>query len=57
MAAKEEEIFYPKLNPIAADLLGSLDAQHEQFRELERHVPELLTEPPQAVYLRSPPAC
>jgi hemerythrin-like domain-containing protein len=45
--AKEEEIFYPKLRPMAADLLASLDAQHEEVRELEWHVTELLAEPPQ----------
>src|SRR6266568_322958 len=44
--AKEEQIFYPKLRPIAADLLTSLDLQHEEVRELERHVAELLTDPP-----------
>jgi hemerythrin-like domain-containing protein len=45
--AKEEQIFYPKLRPMAADLLASLDLQHEEVRELERHVAELLAEPPQ----------
>jgi len=45
--AKEEHIFYPILRPMAADLLASLDAQHEDVRELERHVTELLAEPPQ----------
>jgi hemerythrin-like domain-containing protein len=45
--AKEEEIFYPKLRPMAAELLASLDAQHEDVRELERHVTDLLAEPPQ----------
>ncbi len=46
--AKEEQIFYPKLRPIAAELLASLDVQHEEVRELERHVAELLAEPPAA---------
>jgi hemerythrin-like domain-containing protein len=45
--AKEEQIFYPKLRPMAGELLASLDLQHEQVRELERHVAELLAEPPQ----------
>src|SRR6516162_7515817 len=45
--AKEEQIFYPKLWPMAADLLASLDLQHVEVRELERHVTELLAEPPQ----------
>jgi hemerythrin-like domain-containing protein len=44
--AKEEQIFYPKLRPIAAELLASLDLQHEEVRELERHVAELLADPP-----------
>ena len=44
---KEEQIFYPKLRPMAADLLASLDHQHEEVRELERHVAELLAEPPE----------
>jgi hemerythrin-like domain-containing protein len=42
---KEEEIFYPKVRPLAPRLLGSLDQQHEEVRELERHVTELLAEP------------
>jgi hypothetical protein len=44
--AKEEQIFYPKLRPFAADLLTSLDLQHEEVRELERHVAELLADTP-----------
>jgi hemerythrin-like domain-containing protein len=44
--AKEEQIFYPKLRPLAAELLASLDVQHEEIRELERHVSELLSQPP-----------
>src|ERR1041385_1415639 len=43
---KEEEIFYPKLRPVAADLLGRLDVQHEEVRELESHVAGLLADPP-----------
>ncbi|HKE23979.1 MAG TPA: hemerythrin domain-containing protein [Bryobacteraceae bacterium] len=46
--AKEEEVFYPRLRPMAADLLARLEAQHEEVRELERHVTELLGEPPQS---------
>jgi hemerythrin-like domain-containing protein len=45
---KEEEIFYPKLRPSASDLLARLDLQHEEVRELERHVAELLADPPAA---------
>jgi len=32
---------------LAADLLASLDFQHEEVRELQRHVTGLLAEPPQ----------
>ncbi len=45
---KEENIFYPRLRPLASDLLDRLDLQHEEVRELERHLAELLAEPPQA---------
>src|ERR1051325_10593455 len=45
---KEEAIFYPKLRPVAADLLGRLDVQHEEVRELESHLADLLAEPPAA---------
>jgi len=44
---KEETIFYPKLRPLLADLLESMDRQHEEVRELERHLAELLAVPPQ----------
>lgn len=44
---KEETIFYPKLRPLVSDLLDRMDLQHEEVRELERHLAELLTEPPQ----------
>jgi hemerythrin-like domain-containing protein len=44
---KEEEIFYPKLRPVAADLLARLDLQHEEVRELEHHLAELLSDPPE----------
>lgn len=42
---KEEEIIYPKLRPVAADLLDRLDLQHDEVRELERHLAELLADP------------
>jgi iron-sulfur cluster repair protein YtfE (RIC family) len=45
---KEEEIFYPKLRPLASDLLARLDGQHEEVRELEGHLAELLADPPPA---------
>jgi hemerythrin-like domain-containing protein len=44
---KEETIFYPKLRPLLSDLLDRMDLQHEEVRELERHLAELLAEPPQ----------
>ena len=44
---KEETIFYPKLRPLVSDLLDRMDLQHEEVRELERHLAELLAEPPQ----------
>jgi len=45
---KEEEIFYPKVRPLDPELLHLLDQQHEEVREVERHVAELLAEIPQA---------
>ena len=44
---KEETIFYPKLRPRVSDVLDRMDVQHEEVRELERHLAELLAEPPQ----------
>jgi len=44
---KEETIFYPKLRPLLSDLLERMDLQHEEVRELERHLADLLAEPPQ----------
>jgi hemerythrin-like domain-containing protein len=44
---KEEMIFYPKLRPLVSDVLDRMDLQHEEVRELERHLAELLAEPPQ----------
>jgi hemerythrin-like domain-containing protein len=49
---KEEEIFYPKLRPVASDLLCRLDVQHEEVRELEGHLAELLADPPPAPDVR-----
>jgi len=45
---KEEEIFYPKVRPLDPELLRLLDRQHEEVREVERHVAELLADLPQA---------
>src|SRR5262245_37178380 len=49
---KEEKIFYPWLRPLASSLLVRLDQQHEEVRELERHLVELLMEPPQPPEVR-----
>jgi hemerythrin-like domain-containing protein len=42
---KEEEIFYPKVRPLDPDLLHRLDEQHENVREAERHLAEILADP------------
>ena len=44
---KEEQIFYPSLCPALRDLVAQLEQQHEQIRELEQHVAEMLSDPPQ----------
>lgn len=43
---KEETIFYPKVRPLFSELLDRMDLQHEEVRELERHLAELLEDPP-----------
>jgi hemerythrin-like domain-containing protein len=42
---KEETIFYPKLRPLLSDLLDRMDVQHEEVREVERYLTELLAPP------------
>jgi hemerythrin-like domain-containing protein len=42
---KEEEIFYPKVRPLEPDLLLRLDEQHEDVREAEHHLAEILADP------------
>ena len=49
---KEETIFYPKLRPLVSDVLDRMDQQHEEVRELEQHLAELLAEPPQTPEFR-----
>jgi hemerythrin-like domain-containing protein len=44
---KEETIFYPKLRPMMSGLLDRMDVQHAEVHELERHLAELLADPPQ----------
>ena len=44
---KEESIFYPSLCPALLDLVTQMEQQHEEIRELEKHVAEMLSDPPQ----------
>jgi hemerythrin-like domain-containing protein len=46
---KEEQIFYPSLCPALRDLVGQMEQQHEQIRELEQQVAEMLSDPPQVL--------
>jgi hemerythrin-like domain-containing protein len=43
---REETIFYPSLRAAFPDLLAELDRQHQEVRDLERNVTELLAQPP-----------
>lgn len=45
---KEEGTLYPRFRPLFPDLLAELDQQHEDVREVERHVVDLLADPPPA---------
>jgi hemerythrin-like domain-containing protein len=45
---KEESLFYPKLRPAFPDLLGKMDLQHEDVRELDQLVSELLSDLPES---------
>ena len=45
---KEEAIFYPSMRSAFPGLLARLDLQHDEVREVERHVGELLSDPPPA---------
>jgi hemerythrin-like domain-containing protein len=40
--AKEEEVLYPRLRIAHRDLLARLEEQHEDTREFERHLDEVL---------------
>jgi hemerythrin-like domain-containing protein len=44
---KEESLFYPKLRSAFPDLLGEMDLQHQDVRELDHLVAELLSSPPE----------
>lgn len=43
---KEEVIFYPSLREAYPDLLAQMDRQHDEVREVEQHVGDLLSDPP-----------
>ena len=49
---KEESLFYPKLRPAFPDLLSQMDLQHEDVRELDHLVAELLSDPPEVTDAR-----
>jgi hypothetical protein len=40
-------LFYPKLRPAFPHLLAQMDLQHQDIREVEQHVAELLADPPE----------
>ena len=42
---KEESLFYPSLRPAFPDLPAQMDLQHEDIREVEQHVAEILASP------------
>lgn len=44
---KRRADFLPSLCPAFRDLVGQMEQQHEQIRELEQHVAEMLSDPPQ----------
>jgi hemerythrin-like domain-containing protein len=44
---KEESLLYPRLRPVFPDLLGKMDLQHDDVRELDHLVSELLSAPPE----------
>jgi hemerythrin-like domain-containing protein len=44
---KEESLFYPMLRPAYPDLLAQMDLQHQEIREVEQHVAEMLAGPPE----------
>jgi hemerythrin-like domain-containing protein len=44
---KEESLFYPSLRTAFPDLLVQMDQQHQDIREVEKHVAEMLADPPE----------
>ena len=44
---KEESLFYPKLRSAFPDLLARMDLQHQDIREVEQHVAEMLADTPE----------
>ncbi len=43
---KEEVVFYPSLRLAFPDLLAEMDHRHDEVREVEQHVGDLLSDPP-----------
>ncbi|MGA3259540.1 MAG: hemerythrin domain-containing protein [Bryobacteraceae bacterium] len=43
---KEEVVFYPSLRLAFPDLLTEMDHQHDEVREVEQYVGDLLSDPP-----------
>jgi hemerythrin-like domain-containing protein len=44
---KEESLFYPKLRPVCPDLPAQMDLQHQDIREVEQHIAEMLADTPE----------
>ena len=49
---KEESLFYPRLRPAFPDLLAQMDLQHQDIREVEQHVVEMLADAPELPEVR-----
>jgi len=49
---KEESLFYPMLRRAYPDLLAQMDLQHEDIREVEQHVAEMLADAPELPEVR-----
>jgi hemerythrin-like domain-containing protein len=49
---KEEGLFYPNLRSAFPDLLAQMDLQHQDIREVEQHVAEMLSNAPELPEVR-----
>ena len=49
---KEESLFYPMLRSAYPDLLAQMDLQHQDIREVEQHVAEMLADAPELPEVR-----